>query len=104
MSFITGLAAEGGFVNEPFLQYDRCVVEKAIHTGQGFCLDPAISSRFFHGGIRLPQSPHHLKTPMKRFVKCTIIDSVMVFVEKHMCAGFVKENTRASIVCLLLNE
>lgn len=49
MHFNTGLAAEGGFINELFLRNDRCIVDKAVPTGQGFALDPTASSRFFHG-------------------------------------------------------
>lgn len=30
MVFMTSLAAEGGFVNEPFLKYDHHVVDKAM--------------------------------------------------------------------------
>lgn len=50
MSFVTSLAAEGGFVNEPFLRYDRYVVDKALRTSGNFEIDSAASSRFFHGG------------------------------------------------------
>lgn len=50
MCFVTSLASEGGFVNEPFLKYDRYVVDKAIRTGGNFEVDSAASSRYFHGG------------------------------------------------------
>lgn len=50
MSFITSLAAEGGFVNDPFLRYDRYIVDKALRLGSNFEVDSAASSRFFHGG------------------------------------------------------
>lgn len=30
MCFVTSLAAEGGFINEPFLKYDRYIIDKAL--------------------------------------------------------------------------
>lgn len=50
LSFVTSLAAEGGFVNEPFLKYDHYIVDKAMRTGSGFGVDATATSRFFHGG------------------------------------------------------
>lgn len=44
MVFMTSLAAEGGFINEPFLKYDHHVVDKAMRTGSGFDIDPMASS------------------------------------------------------------
>lgn len=50
MSFITSLASEGSFVNEPFLRYDRYIIDKALRLGANFKVDSAASSRFFHRG------------------------------------------------------
>lgn len=44
LSFITSLAAEGGFVNEPFLRYDKYIVDKALRLGSTFEVDSAASS------------------------------------------------------------
>lgn len=46
--FLTSLAAEGGFINEPFLKYDHYVVDKAMRTGSGFDVDSMAISRYFN--------------------------------------------------------
>lgn len=45
-----GLPQKRGFVNEPFLRYDRTIMDKAMRLGQGFVQDPTVSSRYFYGG------------------------------------------------------